>query len=271
VAGYATGSMALVADGWHMATHVGALGIASLAYVLSRRFASHPAFAFGTGKVHALAGYTSALALGFVALAMMVESLSRLAQPSAIDFSASLPVAIVGLVVNLASIWLLELREGDHQHGHEHDHNHRAALVHVAADAMTSALAVAALLAGRWLGAAWLDPVTGIVGGIVILKWGLDLCRSAGCELLDVNPDSSPVEEVRKALERVDDVRVRDLHVWTMGLGRRSCVATIVTATPRDVDHYRAQLAPLGLTHLTIEVRRCMHETTPRLDASRCR
>jgi cation diffusion facilitator family transporter len=256
--GYAAGSMALVADGWHMATHVGALGVASLAYALSRRFAGHRAFAFGTGKVHALSGYTSAAALGFVALAMIVESVSRLARPSVIDFGASVPVAVVGLVVNLVSIWLLDVPGDEHHHeGEPYDHNHRAALMHVVADALTSALAVAALLAGRWLGWTWLDPFTGVVGGIVILKWGFDLCRSATSELLDLNPDLSVVEDVRTTLERIDDVRVHDLHVWSMGRGRRSCIVTIVSAVPREVEHYREHLAPLGLTHLTIEVRRC--------------
>jgi cation diffusion facilitator family transporter len=264
VAGYATGSMALVADGWHMATHVAALGIASLAYTLSRRFAGHRAFAFGTGKIHALSGYTSAVALGLVALVMMAESVSRLVRPAAVDYVASLPVAVVGLLVNLASIWLLDVDNHEHHHdGGAPDHNHRAALMHVVADALTSALAVAALLAGRWLGLIWLDPVTGIVGGVVILKWGFDLCCSAACELLDVNPDARMEQEVKATLEAIDDVRVRDLHVWSMGHGRRSCIVTVETAAPRDVDHYREQLAPLGIIHLTIEVRRRLSTDEP--------
>ncbi len=293
VVGYATGSMALLADGWHMATHVGALGLASAAYALSRRYAAHRAFAFGTGKVHALAGFTSAVALGLVASVMVFESIARLLRPDAIDFASSLPVAVVGLIVNLVSVRLLhgheELEHHDHghrdhdhgvhrehephhhDHGHEHahgthhhghgphheDHNHRAALMHVIADTLTSALAIAALLAGRYLGWAWLDAVTGIVGGLVILKWGLGLCRATAFELLDVDPSLQLDTEIRTALEAVDDVRVADLHVWSLGRGARSCVVTVVSDAPRPVGEYHDLLARFGLAHLTVEVRRC--------------
>jgi cation diffusion facilitator family transporter len=254
VAGYATHSMALLADGWHMATHVGALGLASAAYWVSRRFASHRAFAFGTGKVRALAGYTSAVALGLVAVAMLVESLRRLLQPHAIDFASSLPVAVLGLVVNLVSAWVLHAHD-DGDHGH--DHNHRAAFMHVVADAFTSVLAIAALLAGRFLGWGWLDAASGIVGGLVILKWGVGLSRSAAFDLLDVSPSPALEDEIRVVLEAVDDVRVRDLHVWSLGGGAKSCVVTLVTAAPRDARSYREALARFRLAHLTIEVQRC--------------
>ena len=280
-AGYLTGSMALLADGWHMATHVGALGLASLAYLLARRFAGHRGFAFGTGKVHALAGYTSALLLGVAAATMMVESVGRLVHPEEIDYARSLPVAFLGLFVNVWSVYLL--RPGDvegvvsghgpahghhgHGHGHAHgghahgaaDHNHRAALMHVVADTMTSGLAITALLTGHYLGWAWLDPLSGVVGGIVILKWGFDLCRSAGAELLDY--DASGLEaRIRDALEEMDDVRVTDLHVWSLGQGVRSCIVSLASATPRDVSDYREHLAPFGLEHLTVEVERCSPE-----------
>jgi cation diffusion facilitator family transporter len=255
-AGYATGSMALLADGWHMATHVGALGLAAAAYALSRRFSSHRAFVFGTGKVHALAGYSSAVALGLVSLAMAAESMSRIIRPGPIDFASSLPIAVVGLLVNLASVRLLH-PDHDHEDDHDHDHNHRAALVHVIADTLTSALAIVALLAGRWLGWLWLDPLTGIVGAAVILKWAFALCRAAAFELLDFEPSSALEDRVRGALEQIDDVRVRDLHVWSLGGGARSCIATIVSACPREVGQYREQLASFGLAHLTLEVRRC--------------
>ena len=260
VVGYATGSMALLADGWHMATHVGALGIATAAYTVARRFASHRAFAFGTGKVHALAGYTSAMALGSVAVAMIVESGSRLAHRSAIDFASSLPVAVIGLMVNLLSVRLLHGHEDEDDHDeHEHDHNHRAALMHIVADTFTSALAIGALLAGRYLGLTWLDPVSGILGGVVILKWGFDLCRSAALELLDVETSTNLEDRVRSTLEEVDDVRVSDLHIWSIGGGARSCIATIVSASPRDPTHYRERiLRACELAHLTIEVRRCV-------------
>jgi cation diffusion facilitator family transporter len=266
VVGYATNSMALLADGWHMATHVGALGLASVAYWVSRRFAGHRAFAFGTGKVHALAGYTSAVALGLVAVAMVVESRDRLYRPHVIDFVSSLPVAVLGLVVNLVSVFLLHAHDDDHDD--EHDHNHRAAFMHVVADTFTSALAIAALLAGRFLGWSWLDAVSGIVGGLVILKWGAGLSRSAAFELLDVAPSSALEDEIRLVLEALDDVRVRDLHVWSLGGGAKSCVVTLVTAAPRDARRYRETLARFALAHLTIEVQQCETGHAPPLDVA---
>jgi cation diffusion facilitator family transporter len=258
--GYATNSMALLADGWHMATHVGALGLASAAYWVSRRFAGHRAFAFGTGKVRALAGYTSAVALGLVALAMVVESVERLLLPHAIDFVSSLPVAVLGLVVNLVSVFLLHAHD---DHDHDHDHNHRAAFLHVVADTFTSVLAIAALLAGRFLGWSWLDAISGIVGGLVIFKWGAGLSRSAAFELLDVFPSPLLEDEIREVLEALDDVRVRDLHVWSLGGGAKSCVVTLVTAAPRDTRSYREALARFALAHLTIEVQRCEERHQP--------
>jgi len=266
VAGYATHSMALLADGWHMATHVAALGLSAAAYAVARRFAQHRAFVFGTGKVQSLAGYTSALLLGIVALSMAYESVSRLLTPKTIDFATSLPVAIVGLLVNLLSVRLLHTDEehvDEHQHehghghghGHGHDHNHRAALMHVIADALTSGLAIVALLAGRSFGVTWLDPATGIVGGIVILKWAFDLCRNASHELLDLAPNNGEAEErIRSALAGAD-VTVTDLHVWSVGSGKRCGVVTLTSAAA-DLASYRARiLAACELCHLTVEVR----------------
>jgi cation diffusion facilitator family transporter len=307
VAGYATHSMALTADGWHMATHVGALGMSAAAYAFARRYAGSSAFAFGTGKVQALAGYTSALLLAVIAVSMAYESVRRLFAPDAIDFGSSLPVAVVGLVVNLLSVRLLHghgdahhdghahdhvhdsdhhhdsdhvhdsdhhhdgdhHRDSDHHHGralrdgpghsggHGHDHNHHAALMHVMADALTSALAIGALLAGKYLQIGWLDPLTGIVGGVVILKWAYELCRVAGRDLLDAVPHAGDEQRIREALERNDGVRVADLHVWSLGPDKRCCIATVVAPAPvRPVEEYRAQaLAACKLCHLTIEVR----------------
>ena len=287
VAGYATHSMALTADGWHMATHVGALGMSAAAYAFARRYAGSRAFAFGTGKVQALAGYTSALLLAVIAVSMAYESVRRLFAPDAIDFGSSLPVAVVGLVVNLLSVRLLhghedgqhdghahdhphdsdhlhdsdhvrELRDGaGHSGGHGHDHNHHAALMHVLADALTSALAIGALLAGKYLQIGWLDPLTGIVGGVVILKWAYELCRVAGRDLLDAVPHAGDEQRIREALELNDGVRVADLHVWSLGPDKRCCIATLVAPGPvRPVEEYRAQvLTACKLCHLTIEVR----------------
>jgi cation diffusion facilitator family transporter len=254
VAGYATGSMALLADGWHMATHVGALGLASAAYALSRRFASHRAFAFGTGKVQTLAGFTSAVTLAMVALLMMIESVSRLVTPETIHYAASLPVAAVGLVVNVVSVALLHHKHDD-DHPHHHDHNHQAALMHVVADAFTSVLAIGALLAGRYLGWVFLDPVIGIVGGVIIMKWGYDLSKRAAFELLDVDLGGELEVSIRETLEAFGDVRVADIHVWSLGRGLRSCVVTLCSDSPRDVHVYRAALRSFALAHLTVEVR----------------
>jgi cation diffusion facilitator family transporter len=255
--GYATSSMALLADGWHMATHVGALGLASIAYALSRRYATHRMFAFGTGKIKALAGYTSAIALGLTALVMMAESVQRWITPREVDVASSLPVAVLGLVVNLGSVLLLR---DDHEHDHEpHDHNHRAALMHVIADTLTSALAIVALLAVRYFGWTWLDAASGIVGGILILHWSAGLCRGAARELLDVVSAPELEDAIRAELESIDDTRVCDLHIWPLGDASQSCVATVISGTPREPDHYRAQLARFGLAHLTIEVQRCPH------------
>jgi cation diffusion facilitator family transporter len=269
--GYLTHSMALLADGWHMATHVGALGLAGAAYFVARRFAEHPAFGFGTGKVHTLAGYSSSLALGAVAVFMIFESAVRLLSPRDIDFESSIPVAIVGLVVNLLSAWLLHDGELDgsapapHEHDHAghdhadhhrvtHDHNHRAAVAHVLADALTSVLAIAALLAGRHLGWWWLDAFSGILGGLLILRWSVGLCRAAAFELLDIEPGADLEKQIRRTLEALDGVTVSDLHVWHLGQGARSCVVTIVANEPREPEVYRRALLPFGLAHLTIEV-----------------
>lgn len=260
VVGYATRSMALLADGWHMATHVGALGLAAAAHSISRRYAAHRAFAFGTGKMRVLAGYTSAVALGLVAISMLVESLARLLHPQTIDYASALPVAVVGLVVNLTSIALLHGHDDDHEdHDHEdHDHNHRAAFMHIVADAFTSVLAIAALLAGRLFHVGWLDAVTGMTGGVVVLHWAVGLSRASAAELLDIVPSLGAEANIRKTLEDIDDVRVCDLHLWSLGCGQRSCMVTLVTSEPREPAVYRDALSAFGLAHLTVEVRSCV-------------
>lgn len=259
-AGYATGSMALLSDGWHMGTHVAALGLASVAYAVSRRFARHRAFVFGTGKVRTLAGYTSALLLGLAAVLMLIESVERLVRPRAIDFGAALPVAVVGLLVNVASFFLLHSH--DHhggEHDHDHDHNHRAALLHVAADTVTSGLAIVSLLVGRFFDVAWPDPLSGIIGGVLILKWAFELGRHAACELLDVCPSTALEDAICRKLEQLEGVRVRDLHVWSLGGAAKSCVITLASPEPRDPEVYRAKLAEFSLAHVTIEVQRLSH------------
>ncbi len=274
--GYITGSMSLTADGWHMGTHVGALGLTLVAYWYARTRAGNDAFSFGTGKVYALAGFTSGVMLAIVALLMGVESVERLIERPPVNYSEALPIAAVGFAVNLVCALLLSKNHHyghGHAHGHEHhghdpapakatpgslDFNMRAAFIHVLADAMTSVLAIIALALGLWGGLWFLDPAMGLLGGVVIIWWAIGLCRQASGQLLDVV--SSPKHEavVRQKLESIDDVRVADLHVWELGPGRRSCIVSVVTATPRDVDFYRdAVLGAVGLAHLTIEIHRC--------------
>jgi cation diffusion facilitator family transporter len=278
VVGTITGSLALTADGWHMGTHAGALGLALVAYWFARTRAQSDAFTFGTGKVYALAGYSSGLLLAGVAVWMGVEGVMRLAERPVIDFADALPVAVVGLVVNLASALLLghahapgqghdhdhdhdqdHAHDHDHDHGHGHkDHNLRAAYVHVLADALTSVLAIVALVLGRWQGWWFLDPLMGVVGGVVIMVWSIGLCRAAARQLLDVVPDVEHEQTVRATLEAIDDVRVADLHVWELGPGQRSCIVSLVTSAPRDVDYYKqAILRAVPVAHLTIEIHQC--------------
>lgn len=271
--GWWTGSMALLADGWHMATHAGAIGLALLAYRFARAQAANPAFSFGTGKVYALAGYTSGVALGIVALWMGAESIARIVDRGHVNFGDALPIAVLGLAVNLVCAYLLHHDhhdahdDDDSHHGagghadHHHDHNLRAAYIHVLADALTSVLAIVALLAGRHLGWWFLDPVMGIVGGIVIMRWSIELCRRAGRQLLDLVPSRDLADRIREQLEAIDDVRVADLHVWELGPKRQGCIVSLVTSTPRDTEHYRSiVLENAPVSHLTIEVQRCVHD-----------
>jgi cation diffusion facilitator family transporter len=269
VVGSLTGSMALMADGWHMATHAGALGLALFAYWYARTRARSGEYTFGTGKVYALAGYTSGIVLGVVSLWMFVESGLRLYQRPPVDFGDALPVAVLGLVVNVASMLLLgtEHHHGhedghEHEHGHAHrDHNMRAAYVHVLADAVTSILAIGALIAGRWLGWWFLDPAMGIVGGLLIGKWSLGLCRDASRQLLDAVFSRELARRISDRLETIDDVKVADLHLWEIAPGRQGCIVSLVTGQPRDTVFYRdAILAEVALAHLTVEVHRCGRE-----------
>ncbi|PMX00612.1 cation transporter [Pseudomonas sp. FW215-R2] len=262
-AGYLTGSMALLADGFHMATHAGALGIAAAAYGFARRNANNRRYSFGTGKVGDLAGFASAMVLGLVSLGIAGESVFRLFEPTNVAFGEATLIAVVGLGVNLLSAFLLAGHHGHHDHGHSHDHGHhhhhdnnlRSAYVHVLADALTSVLAIAALLAGRYLGWVWMDPVMGIVGSIVIAKWAWNLMRDSAAVLLDTT-DEPVAEEIRELLETSDDVRISDLHVWQVGPQARAAIVSVVAAAGVTAEAIRERLAPVHeLSHLTIELR----------------
>ena len=272
VAGLVFGSMALLADGFHMATHAGALTIAALAYRYARRHARDARFTFGTGKLGELAGYTSAVILAVVALLIGFESVVRLAAPIPIRFDEAIAVAVLGLVVNLLSAWLLHDGGGhhhshnhhhDHGHGHGHahtdhqDHNLRSAYFHVLTDALTSVLAIVGLFAGRFYGWLWMDALMGIVGAVVIARWSWGLLRGAGAVLLDTVPDATLAERILATLEDGED-RVADLHLWRVGPGHVAAIVALVADRPQAPAHYKAKLAGAGLAHLTVEVHPCV-------------
>lgn len=286
-AGLASHSKALEADGWHMGTHAGAIGLAALAYAFARSRANDTRFTFGAGKVHALAAWTNAIVLLGAALWMVGASVWRLFVPVEVDVAEALPIAVFGLLVNVASAWLLKPEDlpdtmmghdHDHDHGHAHDHGHssapvsdhgahgdhdlnrKGAYLHVLMDMATSVTAIIALI-GVW---AWhldfLDPLMGLIGGAMVLRWGAGLLKEAGAQLLDVSPSSDELARVRVRLESIDDVRVADLHVWELGFGRRACMATVVTHSPRAPGHYRAAIREvIKVEHLTVEVHPCVN------------
>ena len=262
VAGWRFHSMALLADGWHMSTHVAAFLITALAYILSRRLRSDPSFSFGTGKMDVLGGYTSALILGAVALFMAFESIHRLFSPLPIHYTESIIIGSVGLCVNVASALLLKHDHG-HEHGHDHHHGHahhdlnmRAAYIHVIADAVTSVFAIVALVAGKYLGFAWLDPIMGIFGSVVVAQWAIGLIKDTSCILLDRTPHTDLVDEITRTVEETGDAQVTDLHVWQLAAGQFSAIVSIVSETPRDCDHYHQRFKEHDeLRHVTIEIR----------------
>jgi cation diffusion facilitator family transporter len=263
------GSMALVADGWHMATHGAALTIAGLAYRYARKHSGDPRFAFGTGKVGELAGFASAITLGIVALLIGWESLVRLLDPRVIIFNQAIGIAVLGLLVNLASARLLHEGGHDHQHavhddhdGHDHNHDHarghdsnlHAAYMHVLADALTSVLAIAGLVAARFLGWVWLDPAIGIVGAAVILHWSWQLTQTAAHSLLDASTDEKLLAAIAGRLESGTET-ITDLHLWRVGPGHNALIVSLVSDHPSPPDAYKTKLAGLpGLSHITIEV-----------------
>ena len=332
-AGTIYGSMALLADGWHMGTHAAAFMITLFAYSYARKHANNPEFAFGTGKVSVLGGYTSAIALGLVALVMLIESGMRLISPEQIQFNEAIFVAIIGLSVNVLSVFLLkdhhthshghshnhshghshgnshshhshgnsdshahdhsqghshehsldhhnhsdenaheqgahshshhdahhaEHEHDSHQHGHSHDHNLRAAYFHVLADALTSVLAIAALLFGKYMGLTWLDPVMGIVGAIIISRWAWGLIRQTSPILLDGGTSTELQQQVIDEIESVADHQVADLHIWQVSADHNALMVSIVSHAPKDAEFFKAKLAKFTqLTHLTVEVNTC--------------
>lgn len=263
IAGYLTGSMALTADGFHMATHAGALSVAAAAYAYAKRHAGSDRFSFGTGKVGDLAGFASAMVLGLIALGIGIESATRLFRPITVAFGTATWIACVGLFVNVTSALLLSGGHDHHGHAHDHgkDHHHRkahdnnfrSAYVHVVADALTSVLAIIALLSGRFLGWVWMDPIMGIVGAIVIGSWSWTLIRDTAAVLLDTS-DNHVAEEVRELVEAPGDSKITDLHVWRVGPEAHAAIVEV--ASHASVGTLRERLKPVHeIVHLTVAVR----------------
>ncbi len=266
-AGLLFGSMALLADGLHMGSHAVALGIAVFAYVYARRHARDPRFNFGTGKVNALGGFAGAVLLALFAVMMAWESVARLFSPVAIAFDKALLVACVGLVVNGVSVVILGNGDGGHHDGHghaphgvgheehRHDHNLRSAYFHVLADALTSVLAILALLSGMFLGWTWMDPLMGVVGAVLVAAWSGGLLVSASQVLLDMQAPEAVRSAVRQCLENDGETVVTDLHLWSIGPELRAAAITLVAKTPRTPEYYRNQIPDgFGVVHATIEV-----------------
>jgi cation diffusion facilitator family transporter len=274
-AGWWTGSLALLADGWHMGTHALALGVATWAYGLSRRHAQDSRYAFGTWKIEVLGSFASALALAMVAGNIAFESIWRLTHPQALQALDALVATVIGLVVNLVCVAILHGAQGHdnhHHHGHghahaPHDHDHsqggqdlnlRAVYTHVLADALTSVLAIVALAGALWQGWQWLDPAVGLLGAIVIAVWAWGLLRQSSAVLLDREMDHPLLAQIRSLLENDGDTRVADLHVWRIGRAQFSAMACVVADRPLSAMQYRTRLAPLSaLVHLAIEVNQC--------------
>ena len=267
VAGLMFGSMALLADGVHMATHVGALGLAAGAYWLARRHAEDRRFSFGSGKFGDLAAFASAIVLGLLSLGVAVESLRRVFEPVKVEYGEALIIAAIGLLVNIASAAILHDGHGhhhDHDHDHDHDHEHdqdnnlRAAYVHVLADAATSVLAIVALASGMMFGVAWADPLVGIVGAVVIAIWAVGLVRDSALVLLDAEDDPAMAKSIRDVVERELKGKVFDLHLWRLGPGHHGLIVSVAGGAA-DSDRLKTLLHERypSLSHITVEVALC--------------
>lgn len=292
VTGAIFGSLALLADGWHMATHVGAFGITVFAYRYARQYANNPKYTFGTGKVSILGGFTSAIVLAVIAFAIAIESAMRFFQPQTIKFDEAIYVAVIGLLVNLASAFLLQ---DDHDHSHDHSHNHhkhfhadhdddhqdhvhrdhdhnhnhhqhtdhnlRAAYLHVLADALTSVFAIVALLAGKYLDWIWMDATMGLIGALVIAKWSYGLVCETGLILLDGGIDKQIKSAIINIIEQDADNRITDLHVWKLSENHLAATIALVTHYPQQPGYYKNLLSHIpALSHVIVEVNQCHGE-----------
>lgn len=265
-AGTWSGSMALLADGWHMGTHAAAFLIAIYAYSYAKKHANNKDFSFGTGKVNSLGGFASAIALAIVALMMIIESVQRLLEPQAIHFNEAIFVAIIGLIVNFVSVFILhedhhhkehDHHNHDHHHHDHHDHNMKAAYFHVLADTLTSLLAIVALLVGKYIGLLWMDPLMGIVGAIVIFRWSYGLIKDSSEILLDKSEKQSTIDKIADALNKQNTV-INDLHVWRIAAGHQSAILKVSSPEPLNSDEYKHILKEFlpQVSHISIEIER---------------
>lgn len=263
VAGFIFGSMALLADGLHMASHATALIINLYAYIYARRHAHDTRYSFGTGKVNALGGFTGAVLLAVFALMMAWGSVERIVHPVTIAFNQAIFVAIIGLAINGASVFILGHEEGHHHDDHHHDHNLKSTYYHVLADALTSILAIFALLTAKYFGLLWMDPVMGIVGSILVCRWSMGLLRATSAVLLDRQESKGIQTKIKESIEGKSGNRVADLHLWSIGPNIYSVILTVVTNHPEPPDYYKKLLPPdLGLAHVTVEVHPCHSDGT---------
>ena len=256
--GWIYNSMALLADGWHMSSHMLALGLAYFAYRSARYYAQDTRFSFGTWKIEILAGYSSAILLMLVAFFMAFQSIERLFNPVDIHYNQAIPIAILGLIINLICAWLLH--DGHHHHDHEHHHhshdlNQKAAFIHVVADAVTSVFAIIALFAAKYLGWNFLDAVLGIIGSLLVAKWAIGLIQETGKTLLDAEMDHHVVEEIREVIAQFSDVDLTDLHVWKVGKGKFSCILALSTNRFLNADQVRQALSIHDeIVHISVEI-----------------
>ena len=260
-AGTWSGSMALLADGWHMGTHSAAFLIAIFAYSYAKKNANNKSFSFGTGKVNYLGGFASAIALAIVALLMILESVQRIIEPNNIHFNEAIIVAVVGLIVNIVSAFILKDdhhhhdHHGDSDHHHDHDHNMKAAYLHVLADALTSVLAIVALLTGKYMGIIWIDPIMGIVGAIVILHWSYGLIKESSTVLLDKSVDVSTFEKISQTLDKRNTI-INDIHVWKIASTHQAAILSVSSQSPLSTEEYKKILSESlpQLSHVSVEI-----------------
>ena len=261
-AGTWSGSMALLADGWHMGTHSAAFLIAIFAYSYAKKNANNKSFSFGTGKVNYLGGFASAIALTIVALLMILESVQRIIEPNNIHFNEAIIVAVVGLIVNIVSAFILkddhhhhDDHHGDSDHHHDHDHNMKAAYLHVLADALTFVLAIVALLTGKYMGIIWIDPVMGIVGAIVILHWSYGLIKESSTVLLDKSVDVSTFEKISQTLDKRNTI-INDIHVWKIASTHQAAILSVSSPSPLSTEEYKKILSESlpQISHVSVEI-----------------